>query len=576
MTTIFDETYPRTLDALVAQLTAKPRERVEAWLFEDGPARRAAERRLAAAGVEVRLRSAYKPLLCFFREEVDTAGLERASIRYPRHEAAHPDRFRLECYPLKPLLAPVETVFEAGGEGLDYEVELTRADGRVITHRVFAPNVLREGTTGDPVLAASGWLRIGAGQGEALASEFETLFLSAVAAVRTARSEQERGRFERLILRVDLAADDEPLGWGEEVLSLREAMHEELYFALRELLDAPPAAAGAPPAGCPGQIVPDVRRGDGPARLVITTDTHESDGAETAGAAMPLETATRPLTIAQIRAELGRLPGGTRFTAGSRQGRVSHGFYKPGTGSPVLITAAQHANETSGVVGALRAARRLADDPAAHFALVPVENVDGYELHQRLIAHNPRHMHHAARHAACGNDISQAMEAPDDERRAHLKGLEMTGAKLHINLHGYPSHEWTRPLSGYLPKGFEKWTIPKGFFLICNYHAGWGDAGRTLVRRLTERLAENRDLVALNARQLEALRGHSTAMPFEVLNGFAIFLSESPQSRTPLSLITEAPDETIYGDGFVLQHTAQMQAVLHCVSIYQGLAAASS
>jgi hypothetical protein len=37
----------------------------------------------------------------------------------------------------------------------------------------------------------------------------------------------------------------------------------------------------------------------------------------------------------------------------------------------------------------------------------------------------------------------------------------------------------------------------------------------------------------------------------------------------PLTLITEAPDETIYGDDFVLMQTAQMNTVIHAVAAYQ-------
>ena len=35
----------------------------------------------------------------------------------------------------------------------------------------------------------------------------------------------------------------------------------------------------------------------------------------------------------------------------ARQGRTVQGLYQPGSGAPVLISAGQHANETSGVVG---------------------------------------------------------------------------------------------------------------------------------------------------------------------------------------------------------------------------------
>ena len=91
MTILIDTVIRRTLDALLEELSnTKPDRPLEAWVFEDAAARRAAEARLAAASVTARIRSAYKPLLCFFLEEVDRAALREATIRYPRHPRAHP------------------------------------------------------------------------------------------------------------------------------------------------------------------------------------------------------------------------------------------------------------------------------------------------------------------------------------------------------------------------------------------------------------------------------------------------------------------------------------------------------
>ena len=563
MTVLLDLCIPRTLDALVARLlAAPPGGAVEAWLFEDAAARRAAEALLAAAGVPARLRSAYKPLLCFFREEIDLTGLRRVAIRYPHHERAHKERFLSEAYPLAALLEGVAVALVPGEEGLTYTVELERRNGSAMTHRVFAPNLMR----GD-ALANCGWLRIVGGEDSALATEFEALFDAAIDTVRARNWSGPFPAFDRLTLRADMPGEDEPVGWGDEVISVREAMHEDLFFSVRELLTGD---AGGDRRARPGQIVPDIRLHRGDARLRITVSAFEGP-TETASAAMPLAAADRPLGMAQIRAELGAL-GHAAFSAGSREGRDVAGQYKRGSGRPVLITAAQHANETTGVVGALRAAHILAADETAHFALIPVENVDGYELHQRLIAHNPRHMHHAARYTALGEDVSHHAPEPDFERLARQRALELSGARLHINLHGYPAHEWTRPLSGYLPRGFELWSMPKGFFLIVVHHAGWAGAAHGLLERVAARLAEDAGLVAFNARHIAAVRAHSREQPFAVLHGIPYFISQADTYATPLTLITEAPDETIHGPAFVAQQTAQMRAVLACVEAYAALA----
>ena len=84
-----DTTIPRTLDALVDRFRGARGSRIEAWLFEDEAARRDAERKLAAAGVQAVIRSAYKPLVHAFLEEIDCAGLRRATVRTPEIGRAH-------------------------------------------------------------------------------------------------------------------------------------------------------------------------------------------------------------------------------------------------------------------------------------------------------------------------------------------------------------------------------------------------------------------------------------------------------------------------------------------------------
>ena len=81
-TPLLDVTLPRTLDGWVTQFEQSEWRgaQVQGWLFEGLGARRAAERRLAAAGVQAQLRSAYKPLLHYFLEEVDCSTLAAVTI----------------------------------------------------------------------------------------------------------------------------------------------------------------------------------------------------------------------------------------------------------------------------------------------------------------------------------------------------------------------------------------------------------------------------------------------------------------------------------------------------------------
>lgn len=568
MTLIVDLEMLRTLDSVTERLLAeRPAGITEIWLFEDTVARQAAEATLVAAGIEVRFRSAYKPLVHFFLEEVELAAVVGIDITFPVHPMADPQRFLIEAYPLAGLVGSAALTFRPGADDLTYQVVLSMSDGQFARHAVLAPNVVETDHTGVPVLRCCGWQRGGGVAGSRLNTDFETLFL---AAIDTAQS-RDWGRaapyFDRLVVRVDLPADDHNLPYFSESISFREAMHEDLFFSLRECLIRAPDMAGRSNNARPGQVVPDIRAGDTP-RLRMMLESF-GEAAETTGEEQLLASAHRPLTIDQIRRELAVLEGKT-VGATSREGRAVLGTYRAGPGPAVLITSGQHANETSGPVGALRAAQAMTRESDAHFAIVPVENVDGYELHQRLIIQNPFHMHHAARYTALGDDLSSEQSDPAYERGARKQALALSGARLHLNLHGYPSHEWTRPMSGYLPRGFEQWTIPKGFFLILVTHPGWEKTGEALLNDIVAGLAAGLpELIEFNAAQLACVAVHMPDAPFEVRHGIPCIVETNTCYETPLTVITEATDETIYGDSFRNAHDAQTQTVRLAVASYR-------
>ncbi|WP_425483138.1 peptidase M14 [Chelativorans alearense] len=578
---ILDETIPRTLETLVSELTlpAYRGARVEAWLFEDEAARRAAESRLAAAGVEARLRSAYKPLLHFFLEEVDLATLASVTIRYPLYPNAPCQRFLLEAYPLAALLKEAKTTFEAGDqEELEYFLTLVRKDRTMEEHRVFAPNRLHVDLLGQTLLSPTGWLKTAghAGGGDTdcrLATDYESAFERVIAAVSTHSWPAVEPYFEELRIRIDLPGRDRPLGYGEETVSLHEALHEDVYFSLLEIFQHRAGRTAGDRTFQPGQIVADVRAYGDTLRVRVSAEPLTTE--ETVVPRQPFATAPTPLGIAQIQRELAAL-GGTSFEARSRAGRAVQGIYRRGTEAAVLISAGQHGNETSGVVGALRAAEALAARLGAHFAVIPLENPDGYALHLRLSAHQPRHMLHAARYTAFGDDLEYRVNEPLYELSARHEALRLTGAKLHVNLHGYPSHEWTRPLSGYIPRNFEMWTIPRGFFLIMRHHAAWRKPALRLVDAVTARLAALPGLIEYNRQHLSVFEVHTGETAFTMINDFPCLISEEDRYAVPMTLITEFPDETIYGEAFVFAHTAQMEAALAAYGAYNTISGSAA
>ncbi len=574
MSTLLEKHYQRSIDKLIARF-ATPSMRgasIQAWLFDDHESRKAAESTLRTSGVDAVLRSAYKPLVHFFLEEIDTATLAAASIGYPVHEASAPNRFLLEAYPLTKLVGDANVEFYATHScDLTYQVRLTYQDGREASHRVFAPNYTHEDIDGEILLSPTGWLSIshqGQASSERMETDLEQLFHDTIKTISGHAWGDAEPYFEELNIAAQLPIADRSLAYAEETISLTEALHEDIYFSLLEFFQKKSGRPLGDRGLQPGQIVPEISYHAGaPSVLVVTKALHTKDSS---GPNQPLDSAQAPLVAAQVLRELDSL-GGEHYHAQTRSGRTVHGRYIKGRDVPMMISGAQHANETSGVVGALRAARQLITRDTAHFTISPLENPDGYELHRRLCAVNPNHMHHAARYTAMGDDLEYRRAQELGEKAIRIKAQALTDAKLHVNLHGYPSHEWTRPFSGYIPRGFGMWTLPKGFFLVVRHQPAWTQQVEKLLDHVTRHLATIDGLKQRNDMQLELFERHAGASGFRIVNGFPCLIAADDSYSVPITLITEYPDETIYGENFVRAHTAQMETVLAAYQALQGL-----
>ncbi|OAE49742.1 M14 family metallopeptidase [Agrobacterium tumefaciens] len=569
MSQIFDKTFERTLDALVAN--AEPGQAFEAWSFDDAKSRREAENRLKKKGVSARIRSAYKPLLFTFIEEINLDGVDTIEVRYPVHANAPANRFRLEAYPLAALVGDAKLDFIArDDDAFHYDVTLSR-NGKTETLKVLAPNRVHADIVGETNVSPTGWFRLaGDASGERLETEYEQLFHAAINAIANHGWGNDEPYFEELNIRVAHPAEDLALSVGDEVVSLREALHEDFYFSLLEFFQKKSGRPLGDRGLKPGQIVPEIVKSEG--KVSVRIETRPLTTAFLDGGEQLIDEAREPIAAGQIAKLLSGI-GGEAFEARSRSGRTLAARYIAGSDAAVMISGGQHPNETTGVVGAIRAARKLVARKGAHFTISPLENPDGYALHQRLRVDNPRHMHHAARYTALGDDLEyRTLENSGshlNEKEIRFKAQEISGAKLHVNLHGYPSHEWTRPLSGYVPRNFAMWTLPKGFFLIIRHHADWERQAEALLDRVTRHLGAIPGLLDYNNRQIALYGIHAGETGFRIINGFPCLSSIDDRHTVPMTLITEYPDETIYGNDFITGHTAQMETVLSAYDAWQ-------
>jgi hypothetical protein len=582
MNQIFSHTVKATLPQLVTQYSQPEYQNhsVELWVFSDKNSRLKAQAELEKRGVKARVRSAFKPLLHVMLEERLAACPEPDSIliEYPVHQECSDNRFSLETYPLGALVGEATVSFVARqGSDLNYNVTLNLNSGQQLTQAVFAPNRVKQSITGQHHLSPTGWVRVRNSQGvllkdESIVTDYEQVFDSILLAL--SEYEWKDDYFEELNIQVKGPFVDDVLEHEHEHISLGEALNEDLYFSLQEWFRYRVGEKLDTRAFCFGQVIPDTSYQAGDYNITISLDSfdlsdNKGNGQEDGQA---LAETLHPLTADQIAIELNRIEG-EKIRASSVAGRTVQAVYHCGSDHPVMISGGQHANESTGVVGALRAAQELVHRPGSHFVISPQENPDGYNVFHRLMKQNPNHMHHAARYTALGNDLNFHDAKSPYESAIRSQAFAISQAQFHINLHGYPSHEWVRPFSGYIPHGFGNWTLPKGFFLILRYRnqSNYQALGQELLNRLTARLNMIPALRKLNARQMALFQLHSGVSDFTLINGIPCFVNSVENSQVALELITEYPDETIYGEDFVLGHCVQKMVVMAAYEIYQSL-----
>jgi hypothetical protein len=582
MSHIFSTTIEPTIQQLIEQFGKIDYQEhlIEAWVFGDKAHRQMAEATLLKQGVKAKLRSAYKPLLHFFMEDIDlvTNQISRIEVHYPLHPEASEKRFLLETYPLSALLGNAQVYYIANTQATDFYNVILRSESGIQTqYKVFAPNNLHLDLIKQSHLSPTGWLKVTNPEGkvthnERLLTDYETLFSLGMGAISEHSWKDTEPYFEELNINVTLPWQDQPLPYKHEVLSLSEALHEDFYFSIQEWFKVKAGHNPNDREGQPGQIVPEIHyRDDASLRITIETRCYQTQNSQ---GKQILEFANSPLSMAQVQTELATISGAL-FNAKTVTGRTINACYHQGADFPVMISGGQHANETTGVIGTLRAAQLLQQKQGSHFTISPLENPDGYALHQRLISDNPHHMHHAARYTALGDDLEYRSTEPFYEKDIRYQARAISRADLHINLHGYPSHEWTRPLSGYVPRGFDMWTIPKGFFLILRHSEGekWSQYAEDFIHLVTQKLIKIPGVMAFNKEQIELYQLHAGEANFRIINGFPCLISHGKPGDIPIQLITEYPDETLYGKHFITGHNVQTETVLAAYEAHQVLSA---
>ena len=295
----------------------------------------------------------------------------------------------------------------------------------------------------------------------------------------------------------------------------------------------------------------------------------------------------------------------TAPVAASHWSRTKATTFKP----TVLYSARQHANEVSSTSHVLRHAELLLTDSAQRRKLDKVNvvvhafaNPDGAQLAYDLYRATPDYILHAGYLGSLGVDMTA--EANEDfpiYPEAQVRGRLWRSwlPDVFLNPHGYPSHQVVQlfsEYSGLVRRGRvteRNWGLNKGWFM-----PGFGyvddpelprhkEAAFRLRDYITAAINANRDVFELNQRSYARYRRYGAAFDPEV---FRLPMTDSVLIEMPLkgsraggggrgfnpkvtiwSGVTEAPDETAYGDWLHLVAKAGLswdQAVLDY--LYEG------
>jgi hypothetical protein len=139
-----------------------------------------------------------------------------------------------------------------------------------------------------------------------------------------------------------------------------------------------------------------------------------------------------------------------------------------------FINCRHHANEVSSTNAGLKLSYLLATRPQlreflkkANVVINPMENVDGMVILEEMLKLTPTDKLHGGRYNSAGREYYEEYFNPETPfREAKVKPAiwKRWLPDICVDDHGFPSHEWEQPFSGYAPFRFREWWIPRALF----------------------------------------------------------------------------------------------------------------
>ncbi len=145
-----------------------------------------------------------------------------------------------------------------------------------------------------------------------------------------------------------------------------------------------------------------------------------------------------------------------------------------------IINCRHHANEVSSTNSAFILLKKILTEEKYRYlpdklnlVIVPMENVDGAEIHYQLQKDNPYWKFHVARFNSIGKEFYYE-HFKDDTIHTEAIGFKKLWERylpdIVVDNHGVPSHEWSQQFSGYTSPSYKGFWLPRsllyGYFWI--------------------------------------------------------------------------------------------------------------
>ena len=263
-----------------------------------------------------------------------------------------------------------------------------------------------------------------------------------------------------------------------------------------------------------------------------------------------------------------------------------------------MINCRHHANEVSSTNAAFILLKKLLREEKyekltekLNLVIVPLENVDGAEIHYELQKDNPNWKLHAARFNGVGKEFYYEhfkLDTIYTEAMALTRLWEKWLPDIIVDNHGVPSHEWDQQFSGYTSPSYKGFWLPRSllygyFWLVSNEeYKGNYIVNKKIEEVIADKIAENDEMTMWNKEWMSIFEKYAHEwMPKlfpadyynDMINYWISFkfdpLHRYPSIRYPwitsVAYTSEVADETAQGDYLNLcarTHVAHDEAVI--------------